>query len=78
MMCSLDLQGDELCKLVRSELRSSDPISAAAGWGLAFGHCADGNLQTNFMRGARRLDACLFLLTVRSQSLFDLQARWSN
>ncbi len=68
-MCSLDLQGDELCKLVRSELRSYDPISAAAVWGLVFGHCADGNLQIDFMRGARRLDACSFLSTVRSRSL---------
>ena len=51
MMCSLDLQGDELCKLVRSELRSSDPISAAAVWGLVCGHCADGNLQMHFVRG---------------------------
>lgn len=78
MMCSLDLQGDELCKLVRSESRSSDPVSAAAVWGLVCGHCADGDLQVNPLRGARRPDACFCWLTVRSRFLFDLQAHWSN
>ncbi len=63
MMCSLDLQGNELCKLVRSELGSSDPISAAAVWGLVCGHCADSNLQMTSCVAQRDLTvACACLL----------------